>query len=195
MRAETAGLKSDYSNYRTFKTTGATGLTWDDAYCTAYLPSEKRNDKISVNYDWANYNDGKHAVQYSWYLNDNKDGKGGYSHFATTESDSMNFPVDFVTEKQWDPMKAWWVKVEARVWTLTDEGELGHVVTGTAKTSSPLPVVHNTTVPQNLKVKDVGSYHATVCWDAPAEGTVREYEVKAGSYKANRPGGSGQDEL
>ena len=183
VRAETAGLKSDYSNYRTFKTTGATGLTWDDAYCTAYLPSEKRNDKISVNYDWANYNDGKHAVQYSWYLNDNKDGKGGYSHFATTESDSMNFPVDFVTEKQWDPMKAWWVKVEARVWTLTDEGELGHVVTGTAKTSSPLPVVHNTTVPQNLKVKDVGSYHATVCWDAPAEGTVREYEVKAGSYK------------
>lgn len=80
VRAETAGLKSDYSNYRTFKTTGATGLTWDDAYCTAYLPSEKRNDKISVNYDWANYNDGKHAVQYSWYLNDNKDGKGGGTH-------------------------------------------------------------------------------------------------------------------
>ena len=45
-----------------------------------------------MNYDWANYNDGKHAVQYSWYLNDNKDGKGGYSHFATTESDSNELP-------------------------------------------------------------------------------------------------------
>ena len=184
VRAETTSLESDYTSHCEFVTAGETGLTWDDSYCTAYLSSEQKSDKISVDYDWASYNDGKHVAQYTWKLNRDKNDERGYEHFetfATTESDSVVFPDDFMNDKKWDPMEAWWVSVEARVWALDDEGNLDHIVDSIKRTPA-LPVIHNTTEPRNLEVKDIGSHSATVCWDAPDEGMVREYEVRAGGH-------------
>lgn len=175
VRAGTDGLQSS-SVQKEFSTLGEPGLTWENLSCTAYLPSKQQNDEISVDFDWAGYNDGKHLVEYSWSLNRDKYGKGAYEHFATTESDSVNFPEDFEGGNVWDPTEAWWVKVEARVWLLTDEGEPWYIVDSIQ--SSALPVWHETSESQNLTVKDIGSHSMTVCWDAPAEGLVREYEVK-----------------
>lgn len=178
VRADTDGLQSP-SVEKEFSTLGEPGVAWENLYpyCTAYLPSKHQNDEISVDFDWAGYNDGKHTVRYSWYLNGDKDAKRGYEHFVTTESDSVNFPEDFEGGNEWDPTEAWWVKVEAQVWTLTDEGELGYPVSKVQ--SSALPVWHETSDSQNLTVEDIGSHSMTVCWDAPAEGLVREYKIKA----------------
>ena len=193
VRAETASLKGDFTSHYEFKTAGQTGLTWDDSYCTAYLPSEQKNDKISVDYDWADYNDGNHAAEYVWYLS--KDTEGGYDTFepfAITDSDSMNFPDDFKVDNAWDPSEAKWVSVEARVWFLDRWGDRDYIIEDTKRWTPALPVIHNTTEPRNLEVKDIGSHSATVCWDAPDEGMVREYEVRAGGHTLIIPAVKGQ---
>ena len=66
---------------------------------------------------------------------------------------------------------------------LDDEGNPTYGISETMRTSATLPVVHNTTKPQNLDVKDIGSHSVTVSWDAPAEGFTREYEVDLAGHK------------
>lgn len=183
VKADTEGLQGSFA-MQEFVTTGEVGISWEDDYATCYLPSKHKNSTISVDYDWAGYNDGKHVAEYVWYLS--KDAEGGYDTFepfATTESDSMSFPDDFKNVDLWDPSEAWWVAVEARVWYLDRWGDPDYIMEDTKMWTSALPIVHNTTEPQNLKVKDIGSHSVTVCWDAPEQGMVREYEVDLSGHK------------
>ena len=129
VRADTEGLQSS-SVQKEFSTSGTTVLAWDDTYCTAYLPSENKNDKISADYDWASYKDGKHVALYTWHLSTEKYAETAYQKFFTTESDTASFPEDFRKaydesahpETLCDPMDAWWVWLEAEVYNLDEKG-------------------------------------------------------------------------
>ncbi|MCB6561643.1 fibronectin type III domain-containing protein [Gordonibacter urolithinfaciens] len=185
VRADTEGLQSS-SVQKEFSTSGTTVLAWDDTYCTAYLPSENKNDKISVDYDWASYKDGKHVALYTWHLSTEKYAETAYQKFFTTESDTASFPEDFRKaydesahpETLCDPMDAWWVWLEAEVYNLDEKGNPTYGITETIARTSALPVVHRTSETLSPSTKDVGSHSMTICWDAPAEGLVREYEVE-----------------
>ena len=185
VRADTEGLQSS-SVQKEFSTSGTTVLAWDDTYCTAYLPSENKDDKISVDYDWASYKDGKHVALYTWHLSTEKYAETAYQKFFTTESDTASFPEDFRKaydesahpETLCDPMDAWWVWLEAEVYNLDEKGNPTYGITETIARTSALPVVHRTSETLSPSTKDVGSHSMTICWDAPAEGLVREYEVE-----------------
>ena len=182
VRADTDGLKGS-SAKQDFATSGKVGISWENEYATCYLSSENRNSNISVDYDWAAYNDGKHVVQYTWMLSKEKYVDTAFDDFVTTETDEVRFPEDFESPDQpWDPREAQWVWVQAIVMNLDDEGNPTYGISETMRTSATLPVVHNTTKPQNLDVKGIGSHSVTVCWDAPAEGFTREYEVDLGGH-------------
>lgn len=192
VRADTDGLQGS-SAEQEFATLGEVGIAWENDYATCYLPSENRNSTISVDYDWAGYNDGKHVVLYTWMLSKEKYVDTAFYDFVTTQTDEVKFPEDFESPDQpWDPRGAQWVWVQAMVYNLDDEGNPTYGISETMRTSPTLPVVHNTTKPQNLDVKDIGSHSVTVSWDAPAEGFTREYEVDLGGHKRMVPAEEGK---
>ena len=183
--ADTEGLQGSYAE-KSFATTGKTGLTWEDSYCKAYLPSENRSDQISVVYDWAGYNDGKHTVQYTWHLSTEKYVETAYNEFFTSESDTAKFQKDFknaydANKDLYDPMDAWWVWVQAKVCNLDENGNPTYGISETINHTAALPVVHFTSEPRNLRVDNIGSDSMTLYWDAPEEGLVREYRISLGS--------------
>lgn len=183
VRADTDGLKGS-SAKQDFATSGKVGISWENEYAMCYLPGDHKSSTISVDYDWADYNDGKHVVQYTWMLSKEKYVDTAFYDFVTTETDEVRFPEDFESPDQpWDPREAQWVWVQAIVMNLDDEGNPTYGISETMRTSATLPVVHNTTKPQNLDVKDIGSHSVTVSWDAPAEGFTREYEVDLAGHK------------
>ena len=182
VRADTDGLKGS-SAKQDFATSGKVGISWENEYAMCYLPGDHKSSTISVDYDWADYNDGKHVVQYTWMLSKEKYVDTAFYDFVTTETDEVRFPEDFESPDQpWDPREAQWVWVQAIVMNLDDEGNPTYGISETMKASATLPVVHNTTKPQNLDVKDIGSHSVTVSWDAPAEGFTREYEIDLGGH-------------
>ncbi|RDB63950.1 hypothetical protein C1878_03955 [Gordonibacter sp. 28C] len=171
------------SSETTFKTTGPMELTWRYDYLTYYL-AEGKNDYLSVQHSWAKYNDGKHAARYEWQLSKDVSDPATFDTFAVTEANEAKFPASFKSDKQpWDVEEAQWVRVSAAVWELDDQGEPAREVEGTRAYATPVPIVHETTAPQNVSARDVGSHSATICWDAPDKGLVREYQVEVGGQK------------
>ncbi len=180
VRADTSGLQGA-STEREFSTTGTQTLTWGIAYCNLWAPSqqiEKRHSSLNVDYGWADYQDGKHVALYTWKLSSEMDNPEKFDTFVTTETDEVTFPDAFEGDGQpWDIEKAQWVQVSASVWELDEQGEPKRELEETRVDSAVIPVIHSTTDAQNLRIEDVGSSSATACWDAPAEGFVREYRV------------------
>lgn len=176
------GLQGEPSE-TTFKTTGPMELTWRYSYLTYYL-AEGKNDYLSVDHSWAKYNDGKHAARYEWQLSKDVSDPATFDTFAVTEANEAKFPGSFKSDNQpWDVEKAQWVRVSASVWELDDQGEPAREVEGTRAYATPVPIVHETTAPQHVSAQDVGSHSATICWDAPNKGLVREYQVEVGGQK------------
>ena len=109
VRADTDGLKGS-SAKQDFATSGKVGISWENEYAMCYLPGDHKSSTISVDYDWADYNDGKHVVQYTWMLSKEKYVDTAFYDFVTTETDEVRFPEDFESPDQpWDPREAQWV--------------------------------------------------------------------------------------
>ena len=66
------------------------GISWENEYAMCYLPGDHKSSTISVDYDWADYNDGKHVVQYTWMLSKEKYVDTAFYDFVTTETDEVS---------------------------------------------------------------------------------------------------------